>query len=235
MILLSPRLQKAADFVPACRCMADIGTDHAYVPLYLLQTGRIRQAIASDIHEGPARRALSNVRKEQMEARVSVRVGPGLATLRPGEAEGAVIAGMGGLMMIRILEEGADQAAALDWLVLQPQNHAPELRRWLAEHGYVICGEALAAEDRQLYQILFVRHGHMEALSDAEAEAGLLVYRKEDPLYPDFLRVLIRKKEFTICGVDPAAANAANRAKREKALKEKKTLEALLWTFAQKT
>lgn len=235
MIILSPRLQKAADFVPACRCMADIGTDHAYLPLYLLQTGRVRQAVASDIHAGPAERALDHVRKEGMDARVSVRVGPGLSTLQPGEADGAVIAGMGGLMMIRILEEGAEEAAALDWLVLQPQNHAAELRRWLAKHGYAVRGEALAAEDRQLYQVLFVRHGRMPALSDAEAEAGVLAYRRDDPLFPDFLRALIRKKDFTIRGVAADTANAANRAKREKALKEKKELEALLWKFGQKT
>ncbi len=235
MITLSPRLQKAADFVPACRAAADIGTDHAYLPLYLLQIGRIRQAVASDIHEGPAERALANVRKEQLEDRVSVRVGPGLSTLQPGEADGAVIAGMGGLMMIHILEEGADTAASLDWLVLQPQNHAAELRRWLAEHGYAICGEALAAEDRQLYQILFVRHGRMPALSDIEAEVGVLACRQGDPLFPEFLRALIRKKDFTIRGVAEDTANAVNRAKREKALKEKKELEALLWKFGQKT
>lgn len=235
MIELSPRLQTAADLVPPCRCMADIGTDHAYVPLYLWQHGRIRQAVASDIHEGPAARAEEHCRKAQALQAVSVRVGPGLSTLRPGEAEGAVIAGMGGLMIRRILEEGRDVADAMDWFVLQPQNHGAELRRWLGQNGFQICGESLAAEDRMLYEILFVRHGPMPELTELEAETGLLQYRMEDPLFPEFLRRLIRKREFTIRGVAEDTENRVNREKRLRAEREKKELEALLWKFGQKT
>ena len=235
MIVLSPRLAAAADFVPPCRVMADVGTDHAYVPLYLWQTGRISRAIASDIHEGPAVRAREHCAKTGAEAAIAVRVGPGLATLQPGEVEGAVIAGMGGLMIRQILAEGGTTAESMDWFVLQPQNHAAELRRWLCANGYVISGERLAAEDRQLYQILFVHHGEAQPMEEIEAETGLLRYRREDPLFPLFLQQLIRRRDLTIDGVSADTANEVNRAKRLRAEREKQELEALLWKYGQKT
>lgn len=235
MITLTPRLSAVAGYVPCCRCVADIGTDHAYVPLYLLQTGRAKRAIASDIHEGPARRAEEHCRKERAGEAVSVRIGPGLAAVCPGEADGAVIAGMGGLMIRSILEDGGETAAQMEWFVLQPQNHAADLRLWLADHGYAICGETLAAEDRQLYQILFVRHGTMPPLGALEAETGILAFRKREPLFPDFLRSLIRRREWTIQGVAEDTSNETNRMKRRRAEEEKKELEALLWKFESKT
>ena len=229
MIHLTKRLQTAADLVPPCRAIADIGTDHGYVPIYLCQTGKISGAVASDIHEGPAERARIHIGENGLSRKISVRVGPGLSTLVPGEADGAVIAGMGGLMIGRILEEGAAVASHMDWFVLQPQNHGGDLRRWLAGHGYSIEREVLAREDRRLYQVLLVRHGTMAPLSPLEEETGAFFLRRDDPLFPDFLRGLIRKREWTIEGVAEDTENAVNREKRHRAVKEKQELEALLW------
>lgn len=235
MIQLTPRLLAAASLVPECGCMADIGTDHAYLPLYLLQTGRIGRAVASDIHEGPAARAKEHIAREGLSEKISVRVGGGLATLAAGEADGAVIAGMGGLMIRKILEESQEIAAGMKWFVFQPQNHAVELRTWLAERGYRIERELLAKEDRMLYQILFVRHGEMKFTHPLEPETGLLALRENDPLFPEFLRDMIRKRNFTIEGVSEDSGNTVNLEKRQRALLEKEGLEALLWKYTQKT
>lgn len=235
MIHLTPRLQVAADLVPLSQCIADIGTDHAYLPIYLCQAGKIKRAIASDIHTGPAERARIHVMAEGLGKVISVRVGSGLLPLEPGEAEGAVIAGMGGLMICRILDEGVRIASPLQWMVLQPQNHQYELRMWLADHGYVIAKERLVREGCQIYQILLVGHGNMGPLSFAEAEAGIWQERRKDPLFPDFVKGLIRRREWTIQGVAPDTDNAVNAEKRRKALKEKKELEDLLWRYTQET
>lgn len=231
---LSPRLRMVSNLIPPSRVLADIGTDHAYLPISLLREGKISFAVASDIHEGPAARAGEHIAAEGLSDKIAVRVGPGLSTLAAGEADGAVIAGMGGLMMIKILEEGAATAAKMEWFVLQPQNHARELREWLSSHGFRIEKEALAREDRQLYQAFLVRRGGMEAFSGIEAETGKFEMRKDDPLFGDFLRGLIKKREFTIRGVAENTENPVNREKRERALAEKKELEALLWKLQPK-
>ncbi len=234
MIHLTPRLQAAADLVPASSVMADIGTDHAYLPLYLVETGKIQRAIASDIHEGPAERARIHIGQEGKSIVIDVRVGSGLLTLRPGEAEGAVIAGMGGLMIQKILEEGTAVAEKMTWFVLQPQNHAGDLRTWLSKHEFRIEKEVLAKEDRMLYQIFLIVHGESALYEGIEVETGHFEQRKEDPLFPDFLRSLIKKRNFTIQGVSETTDNAVNAEKRARALAEKKELEAMLWKLESK-
>lgn len=231
MITLTPRLQAVAGLVPPCQCMADIGTDHGYVPLYLLQAGRIQRAVASDINEGPARRAEAHCKREQAGRLVSVRVGPGLSPLRPGEAEGAVIAGMGGLMICSILEEGAAMADTLAWFVLQPQNHVGDLRQWLADHGYVIVNEVLAAEKHWLYQVLLVQHGAMPPMLPIERDVGLLAYRSNDPLFPAFLCQQIQKQSMVIEGINVATASERSRRARAQAEHTKALLEELLWKY----
>lgn len=229
MIQLTPRLAAAASLVPPAVSMADIGTDHAYLPIFLIQSGKIKHAIASDIHEGPAERAKEHIGKNGLTAAVHVRIAPGLLGLMPGEAEGAVIAGMGGLMIRNILEEGADIAETMQWFVLQPQNHGRELRLWLAGHGYAIEKECLAREDRMIYQLLFVRHGEMAPLTGVQWETGNPRLREKDPLFPSFLEGLIRKRDFTIQGVAKDTDNPVNKEKRRRAVEEKQELEELLW------
>lgn len=234
MIHLTPRLQAAADLVPAAAVIADIGTDHAYLPLYLAETGKIQRAIASDIHQGPAERARIHIGQEGKSHAIDVRVGSGLLTLRPGEAEGAVIAGMGGLMIQKFLEEGAGAADRMDWFVLQPQNHGGDLREWLSTHGFIVQKEVLAKEDRMLYQILLVKHGTSKPYCGIEKETGHFEQRKTDPLFAEFLQGLIKKRNFTIQGVAETTDNPVSAGKRQRALEEKKELEDMLWKLESK-
>ena len=112
---LTNRLQAAADLVPVCESMADIGTDHGYLPIYLVQEGQI-----------------------------GLRLGGGLAPLAKGEVDGVTICGMGGLLMRDILVENEEKAQALSWLVLQPQGHVAELRQFLGRHHFRIEKEELS-------------------------------------------------------------------------------------------
>ena len=138
MTNLTARLRQAAELVPPSRSMADIGTDHAYLPLALLEEGKIRAAIASDIHKGPLERARFHIKEQGKEGQIELRLGGGLAPLQKGEVDGVTIAGMGGLMMRDILEADMEKAQALSWLVLQPQNHVAELKQYLSTHHFRI-------------------------------------------------------------------------------------------------
>ena len=106
MMELSTRLKAVADFVTAGYKLADIGTDHAYIPIALMEQNLIPGAIAMDINEGPLQRAGEHIAENRMEKKIEIRLSNGFSALKKGEAESAVIAGMGGGLMIRILTEG---------------------------------------------------------------------------------------------------------------------------------
>ena len=171
-IELTPRLRAVADLVPAGARLADVGTDHAYLPAWLLQQGRIARAIVSDLRAGPLSRAGETAAACGMEDRMDFRLCDGLSGIAPGEADTVVIAGMGGETIAAIL-------AAAPWtrregvrLVLQPMSTQKELRQWLQESGYRIVLERLAREGETFYNILSVEPGMMPPLTRGELWAG---------------------------------------------------------------
>ena len=111
---LSARLQAVAGLVTDGYRLADIGTDHAYIPIWLVKTGRIPGAVAADINKGPLKRAMEHIRANGLESRIDIRLSDGFAALTPGEVQSAVLAGMGGGLMIRILKEGIRVVECLD-------------------------------------------------------------------------------------------------------------------------
>lgn len=119
------RLEAIAALVPQNCVVADIGTDHAYLPVWLMQKGLIKAAIAADIAEGPCKAAQTNIGMYGLKDKIEVRRGSGLTVLKPGEADGAVIAGMGGSTIVQILEESPDVAKTLKFLIVQPMAGAP--------------------------------------------------------------------------------------------------------------
>ena len=158
---LSPRLQAVLDFCasmtiesdeyqaqhkPGVRILADIGTDHAYLPIAAVQQGICDKAIACDLHSGPLAIADKNIRDAGLDGRIETRMGDGLQPLTPGEADCIVIAGMGGMRIWSILLEGMKQAKAARRLVLQPQHDIVLLRKNLHGAGFEIQGERLVRE-----------------------------------------------------------------------------------------
>lgn len=196
---LQPRLQCLADCVPRGTRLADVGTDHGYLPVWLLQNGRIASAIASDINAEP----LEHARRTAAEYGVTLdlRLCPGLDAVAPNEADTVAIAGMGGETIIAIL-----QAATWDWrgktLLLQPMTKAELLRRYLTEHGFRIASERLVLDKGTIYPVLTVEAGESQALSSAEAWCGAGL--KHDPLYGDYARDRVRKLERAAAGLRQA-------------------------------
>ncbi|MBO7250377.1 MAG: SAM-dependent methyltransferase [Clostridia bacterium] len=150
---LSPRLLAAADLVRPMATLADVGTDHAYLPIYLCKLGKIRSAIASDINEGPVERAKINIASHSLARKISVKLTDGLSGLREYSPTDIVICGMGGELIISII-------SAAEWtkdkslrLILQPMTHADKLRAYLIGAGFSIIEERLAKEEK-VYQII---------------------------------------------------------------------------------
>lgn len=231
---LSPRLSKVYEMLPRAECIADIGTDHAYIPIHLIEENKANRVIACDIHCGPAERALQNIEKYGFSDRIEVRVGSGLGPLKKGEADGIIAAGMGGLMIIDVLKENPEKSHALQWMVLQPQNHAGDLRIWLAENGYRIVQEDLALESVQLYEMMMAVPGYMSPITALEAETGILEKIKENKLFKEKLYNLIGKRDFMLQSISEDSPVPKNRDKREQAAKEKAQLEEILWKLQEK-
>lgn len=151
---LTPRLKKIFELVPKNACTADIGTDHAYIPIALIEEKIADRAIASDINRGPIERANQNIRKQGLSEKIETRLGSGLTTLSPKDAEVIIIAGMGGLLIADILEASRDVVNSAELLILQPMTAVTELRAHLSEKGYEVISEHLVSEEDKLYNII---------------------------------------------------------------------------------
>lgn len=156
----TPRLKKIIDYVNT-KVAADIGTDHAYVPIELIRSGRATRVIASDVRQGPLDIARANIDESGLSDKIETRLGSGLSVLSPGEADTVIIAGMGGELIADILLKD-DMTARQAELILQPMNSQYELRRWLIDNNYTIVKEELENEGKRIYNFLIVKSGEMK-------------------------------------------------------------------------
>lgn len=168
MIKLSKRLSAIASLVPPGSVLADIGTDHALLPVYLVQQGIIPRAVAGELNAGPFEAARQQVTRRNLEDRISVRRGDGLSILEPGEAETVTIAGMGGGLIVDILSAGLEQLRGVRTLILQPNVAEDAVRRWLIDHDYVLTDELIIEEDGIAYVILYALHAQAAERTNAE-------------------------------------------------------------------
>jgi tRNA (adenine22-N1)-methyltransferase len=177
MIKLSKRLQQIADLVPYGARLADIGSDHALLPAYLAERGMIAFAVAGEVNEGPFRAAAKQVREAGLTERIDVRLGDGLAVIRPGEADAITIAGMGGSLIVSILSAGLKKLEGVRTLILQPNVGEETVRRWLVEHDWFLSKEHIVEEDGKIYEILTA----VRTPDAAGANAGLYATRQLAP------------------------------------------------------
>ncbi|MGG5358593.1 MULTISPECIES: tRNA (adenine(22)-N(1))-methyltransferase [unclassified Enterococcus] len=153
---LSKRLEKVGEFVPEAARLADIGSDHAYLPVALMLKGKITFAVAGEVVQGPFDSAQKQVRKNGLEEKIIVRLADGLAAIKPEDQINAVtIAGMGGSLIKDILEAGKkDRLSGKERLILQPNIGERTLRIWLQENSYQIIDEVILEENKKIYEII---------------------------------------------------------------------------------
>ncbi|GGI11116.1 tRNA (adenine(22)-N(1))-methyltransferase [Gottfriedia solisilvae] len=151
---LSMRLKRVFDYIPEGTRLADIGSDHAYLPCYAVLNKRCTSAIVGEITEGPFNSARSTIRQSGLEGIVEARMGDGLEVLKPNEVDVITIAGMGGSLIASILEKGKEKLQGVETLVLQPNIGAYQIRNWLDQEGYSLIKEDILEEDTKIYEIL---------------------------------------------------------------------------------
>lgn len=208
---LSPRLSRIAALVPKNRCTADIGTDHAYIPIYLVQKGIAERAIASDIKRGPLLRAKENVTKHNLSDKIDLRLGAGLSTLSKGDTEVIIIAGMGGILISEILENSRHITDSAKLLILQPMTAVLELREYLATHGFSVESEHLEAEDEKLYNIIVARPGGNCHYTQKELYFGKFLSETSPALFPRYKAEVLKKLSRRIAGLKNSGSHENKR------------------------
>ncbi len=182
---LTPRLLKIASLVPQNSVLADVGTDHAYVPVYCILNGICPRAIAMDINEGPLNNAEETVRHYGVCDKVELRLSDGLCKLYAHESDTVVIAGMGGLLIKSILEQGKLKEGTT--LILQPMLAAKELRQYLYDSGNAVTDEYLAREDKKIYNIIVAKVGSKTEYTEEDIIIGRNISANSPELF-DFYR-----------------------------------------------
>jgi len=209
---LDDRLQALADFVPEGSRAADIGTDHGYLAVALLQQGKANFVVAGDKNHGPYEAAKRTVHEYAIgEEHISVRLGDGLEVVKPGEVDTVCIAGMGGILMNTILEASPEVTDKLKTLVLQPMNGAAELREWLYDHEWHIVDESLVIDDGRIYEIIKAEKGSRKKPSGLDLLVGPKLWKKKPPLLRHHIEALLFQQRRILSGMEKS-----DRAKGDK-------------------
>lgn len=196
---LSIRLKMIINQVDECSSIVDVGTDHGYVPIYLIKNHICERAVASDINNGPIEKAQINVNFEGLTDKISCRLGPGLKTVEKGEVEGVIIAGMGGNLTRDILLQDWEKVREYKFLILQPAQNPEVLREFLYNNEFEILNEDLCFEDNKFYELFKVKYSTssytMKIDSELDYEVSQILRDKHHPLLNKFIQNKIEKYE----------------------------------------
>lgn len=178
---LSKRLKFIANHIEKCKSIADIGTDHGYIPIYAVKNNLCESAIASDINKDPVRKSKLNISLEGLSEKIETRLGGGLEPIKTKEVDGIIIAGMGGNLIRDILEEGKNKLSFFKFIILQPAQNPEVLREYLYNNGYKILEEDLCFDDGIYYELFKVVKNNEE-------------HTKVDNIFYEFSPILLKKK-----------------------------------------
>lgn len=202
---LSRRLERVAANIPAGARLADIGSDHAYLPVALMRRGAISGAVAGEVASTPYNAAQRTVRENGLEADITVRLANGLAAIEPQDGITAIsLCGMGGETIRDIFEAGKARLSGREVLVLQPNGGEQPLRVWLMENGYRICHEEVLRENRFYYEVIVAERSGPVVYSEQELYFGPLLLRERGEAFLGKWERLLRLKRRTLAGLGKA-------------------------------
>lgn len=191
---MTPRLLNIAKLINKGDILADIGTDHGYLPVYLIEKGIIEKGIASDINMDPLKKAKSLIENKKLENKIETRISNGLENYFIGEIDAVVIAGMGGHLISEIIRNNFNIVKKLKYLVLQPMTGIVELRKFLYENNFRISEELIAKEGKKFYQIIKVEIGKEKRINkpiEFEISRNLIDSTEENLI--EFLEYKLKK------------------------------------------
>lgn len=184
---LSDRLLAVAEMVTPGSRLVDVGTDHGYIPIFLVQKKKIPSAIAMDVNEGPLKRAVQHIQENGLQAYIETRLSDGVQALLQNEGDSVLIAGMGGALVQKILMEGREVLQSVSELILQPQSEIGQVRQYLATHGFQIISEDMVLEDGKYYSIMKAVHGTMKYETPILSKYGSDLLKKRHPVLKQYL------------------------------------------------
>lgn len=188
---LSKRMRLLASKVTKGNRLADVGTDHGYIPIALVLEKRIPSAIAMDVNPGPLERAREHIRTYGLDTYIETRLSDGLHELKAEETDTVLIAGMGGALTVRILGEGTHCLDTVKELILQPQSEIHLVRKWLCRNGFRIVEEDIVLDDGKYYPVMKAVHGQAEPPDGASLFHGEVRIQKS----PDVLAAFLKKED----------------------------------------
>lgn len=226
---LTDRLLKIASLVDEGKKIADIGTDHGYIPVYLLNNNKIDYAILADVNKGPLENAKKEVRHNKLDNKVDLRLGSGLEVLNQNEVDEVIIAGMGGILISELLEAKKSVSQTVEKLILQPMQAQNELRKYLYNNGYEILNEVLVKEDFRIYEIIVAKYTgkNTEVSDDIYYEIGSKLIENNDKLLNEFINKKINSYEGIISKLEGKNGSSIE-AKRNSTINTIKKLKGLI-------
>lgn len=229
---LSERLETVARFVPNGSKLADIGSDHAYLPCYLVKKGIVPFAIAGEVVLGPFESARGHVEEEGLSEKIIVRLGDGLDVIEPGDVNCITIAGMGGALITSILERGKEKLGDIDRLILQPNISAVTIRKWFLENNWQLVEEEIMEEDGKIYEILVAEKGepHKPYTTNLETELilGPFLMRKQGEAFSRKWKMEAQNWQKILGQLEKAAPSTETNAKRQELLELLNRVEGVL-------
>ena len=199
---LSKRLQAVADLVSDGLVVADVGTDHGYIPIYLIETKKSPKAFAMDVNKGPLLRAKEHIAEHGLISSIETRLSDGVRALKKGECDCVVVAGMGGALTIKIMEEGKDVFRNLKEFVLQPQSELQKVRAYLYQNAYSIVEENMVLDDGKFYPMFRVINGQSQEYHAIELCYGKLLLEQKNAVLKTFLQKEKAVKELILSNLE---------------------------------
>ena len=222
MIKLSKRLSTVASFVRNGVIVADVGTDHAYLPIYLVQSKKAKKAIATDINEGPLSRARENILQNGLENEILTYISNGLNGIESNFPDDIMICGMGGELIAEILDKSNYVKNSNVNLILQPMTSVKELREYL-QNGFFIYDETVVFEDGKFYQIICAKYdGQKHEFSEIELEVGKINIMNKSNDFKEFIAHTIEKKKKIFLGLKKSGRDTTGVEKEIKDLEKLK-------------
>lgn len=232
--VLSERLKTVANEIPKGSKIADIGSDHAYLPCYAMLQGMIKYAVAGEVNEGPYQSAKNQVEKLNLSDCITVRKGNGLEVIGNGEVNVITIAGMGGSLISEILESGKQKLPEVERLILQPNVGARSIRIWLIENGWQLIREHILEEDKKIYEVLIAEKGNPAAPysyddnKESEILLGPFLKKEKNEVFIKKWMLELAKWKKILEQLDQAASNEETAEKKEELTKKIKMVEEVL-------
>ncbi len=224
---LSDRLIKISEFVKKDTRVLDIGTDHGYIPIYLVENKISKNIIASDISSDSLKKTTELVGEKSLEENIDSRLGNGLEVIEPFEVDGVIMAGMGGILIQKILEKDKEITKSIEYFIFQPMIASKELRQYLSQNNFKIIDEELSKEGDKFYEIIYAEKGYENSKNEIYYEISEILIEKKHHLIKEFIENKIKLTNSVIIELEDKTSKRSIKRRNELEKKIKEYMEVL--------